>query len=302
MKQKEGRRGHPSRDLQFLIFQAKKELEEIFDSVHDSITVHDNNFNIIRANKAAEALLGLPIKKMLRQKCFRVYHGAVCPPENCPCCQALKAGTTTTTDLFEPKLIKHLQVTAIPRFDKNNKVIGVIHIVRDITQQKNVEDRLLFMSLRDELTGLYNRRGYSIVASQYLKILNRQNEGAFVMYADLDNLKLINDNYGHNEGDIVLRETANILKVTFRESDIIARIGGDEFAVIPIGTQSDTAGKILSRLHKAIENFNAKRKLPYRVSLSTGIAYYDPEHPCSVKELLNKADKLMYEQKRQKKT
>jgi diguanylate cyclase (GGDEF)-like protein len=86
--------------------------------------------------------------------------------------------------------------------------------------------------LTDELTGLYNRRGFFVSAQQQLKLANRYNKGIFIFSADLDDLKIINDNFGHKTGDSALVETANILKKTFRESDIIARIGGDEFVIL----------------------------------------------------------------------
>ena len=121
-----------------------------------------------------------------------------------------------------------------------------------------------------------------------------------MLYADLDNLKEINDTFGHKEGDVALIETANILRENYRESDVIARIGGDEFAMIPIGTAKDNIGIITSRFEKSIESYNSTRKLKYNLSLSYGLAFYDPENPCSLDELLMQADKAMYEHKRNK--
>ena len=123
----------------------------------------------------------------------------------------------------------------------------------------------------------------------------------FMLYADIDNLKEINDTFGHKEGDAALIETANILKSNYRESDIIARIGGDEFVVIPVGTAGDDIEKIVDRLKKSLEIYNSERKHEYRLSLSIGVTYYDPENPFSIEELLIQADKLMYEHKKNKK-
>jgi diguanylate cyclase (GGDEF)-like protein len=130
-----------------------------------------------------------------------------------------------------------------------------------------------------------------------LKVSKRAKKGLFLLYADVDNLKAINDTYGHKEGDRVLVEIAYILKDNYRESDIIARIGGDEFVVIPVGSEGDDTAVITARLKKCIEVHNAKVTHRYKVSISAGISYYDPLNPCSVHELLARGDQAMYEQK-----
>ncbi|HDK16724.1 MAG TPA: PAS domain S-box protein, partial [Nitrospirae bacterium] len=206
--------------LQEMIINAKKEWEETFDIINEAITVHDSDFNIIRANKAAETMLGKSFKTLLSQKCYLSYHGTTCPPEGCPSCQTLKTGIPSTTELFEPNLNKYIEIKALPRFDKDNNIIGVVHIVRDFTKRHKLEEELRSLSLTDELTGLYNRRGFLTLSSQQLKIANRLNKGVLMLYADLDGMKWINDKFGHKEGDRALIETANILKQVFRESDI----------------------------------------------------------------------------------
>jgi two-component system cell cycle response regulator len=163
-----------------------------------------------------------------------------------------------------------------------------------------MHQRLHNISLRDELTVLYNRRGFFTLAEHLLKTAKREQAGLFMLYCDLDGLKIINDALGHQKGDWALIETANILKETFRGSDIIARIGGDEFAVIPIETTGDNLETVINRLQKAVEIDNAKSKREYKLSLSTGTAYFDPWSPCTIDELLSQADKSMYDQKRNK--
>jgi diguanylate cyclase (GGDEF)-like protein len=132
------------------------------------------------------------------------------------------------------------------------------------------------------------------------KAAKRQGKGMFMLYTDLDNLKQINDTWGHLEGDRALIDIANILKSNHRESDVVARLGGDEFAVIPFGFEGDNIDIILDRLKKAIELHNSTGNRKYKLSLSSGVAFYDPKNPCSIDELLGKADKLMYEQKKNK--
>ena len=161
------------------------------------------------------------------------------------------------------------------------------------------EEELLALSLTDELTGLYNRRRFFILAEQYLKVAIREKKRAFLLFIDMDDLKWINDHYGHNEGDQALIALANILKKTFRESDIVARIGGDEFVALVEST--DEASKILiTRLYENIRDYNAKVSQDYKLSVSVGAAQFDPEYPISIDRLLSKADALMYAQKRKK--
>ncbi|MEW6570355.1 MAG: GGDEF domain-containing response regulator [Nitrospirota bacterium] len=154
---------------------------------------------------------------------------------------------------------------------------------------------------KDELTDLYNRRGFFTLVEYLLKMAKRQKKCLFMLYADLDNLKYINDTWGHQEGDRALIAVAQILTKNFRESDIIARIGGDEFVVIPVGTAGDHVDSIFDRLYKAVEDYNSMNKRDYHISISAGMAFYDPENPSSIDELLAEGDKSMYEWKRRRK-
>jgi two-component system, cell cycle response regulator len=175
-----------------------------------------------------------------------------------------------------------------------NELIARIKHVR-------MQEEMRSLLLRDELTGLYNRRGFFTLVEYLLKMAKRQDRGMFMLYADLDNLKQINDAYGHQEGDLALIETANLLAKNYRESDIIARIGGDEFVVISAGTPGDCIDTILKRLQQTLEAYNAKRsRRPYALSISAGIAFYDPANPCSIDELLAQGDRSMYGHKRHK--
>jgi len=290
-----------SKNLQDLIIQAKKEWEETFDIISDAITIHDKDFNIIRASKAAQKMLGLPFLKILSQKCYESYHGTICPPEKCPSCQTLKTGLPTTTEIFEPNLKKYIEIKALPRFDKNNQLIGLVHIVRDFTRRHQMEEELRAMSLTDELTGLYNRRGFLTLAEQQLKISSRLKKGVLILYADLDGLKKINDRFGHREGDIAIIEVANILKEIFRESDIIARIGGDEFVVFRIKTTDESPEILNARFQKQLKAHNAKRDRDRKLRISIGIVHYSRGCPYSINELLIQADRKMYEEKSYKK-
>lgn len=152
----------------------------------------------------------------------------------------------------------------------------------------------------DELTGIYNRRGFLTVAEQQLKMARRLKKGVLLLSADLDDLKDINDTLGHKEGDLALVETAKILKKSFRESDVIGRLGGDEFVVFQIENTETTSEILTARLQKNLELHNEKKDRNYKLSISVGIARCDPDCTYSLDEMLIQADKLMYEQKKQK--
>jgi diguanylate cyclase (GGDEF)-like protein len=171
---------------------------------------------------------------------------------------------------------------------------------REIVERKRMEEVILEMSLRDELTKLYNRRGFLTMAEQQLKAANRSKEQMLLAFIDLDGMKGINDALGHDEGDRALIDTANILRQTFRESDIIARLGGDEFAVLAIDMTDLNPEAFAKRLQQHIDACNAKKSRPYKLSLSWGAAIYNPESPLSLDQLMSSADELMYAQKKAK--
>jgi two-component system, cell cycle response regulator len=168
--------------------------------------------------------------------------------------------------------------------------------IKHVKMQQEIRN----LTLRDELTGIYNRRGFFALVEYQFNLAKRSKTGMFMLYADLDNLKIINDTLGHQEGDTALTMAADILRKNFRRSDIIARIGGDEFVVFPVGTSADCVEKILERLQKAVEAYNAENNRGYSLSISAGISFYDPERPCTIDDLLTAADGSMYERKMNK--
>jgi len=181
------------------------------------------------------------------------------------------------------------------------KLGDIFLTAESIREKERVTKELRNMALIDELTGLYNRRGFMTLAEQHLKLSERIDKESFLLFMDIDNLKWVNDNLGHNEGDRVLIESAKILKKTFRKSDILARIGGDEFVLLGLKSGENDKDILLSRLNKKIELRNKRRIHPYTLSLSIGTAVYDPRNPVSLKGLLEEADKQMYQEKKKKK-
>jgi diguanylate cyclase (GGDEF)-like protein len=138
------------------------------------------------------------------------------------------------------------------------------------------------------------------LAQQHVKIANRTKRGMLLLFADLDDMKQINDRLGHQQGDLALIDTATILKEIFREVDIIARIGGDEFAILAMEAAKDSADILRTRLQENFDACNAKGDRRYKLAISVGMSRYDPYTPCSIDELMARADASMYEQKQGK--
>lgn len=177
----------------------------------------------------------------------------------------------------------------------------LVRSIRYAIERHRMQVELRSLSLIDDLTGLYNRRGFLMLAHQQIKVANRTNKGFLIVFADVDSMKWINDALGHGEGDQAIIDAANLLKGIFRDSDIIARLGGDEFAVLVLDVSGNNVETLTTFLQNNLSSFNAKNDRLYKLSISLGTAYYDPESPISIDELLTQADTLMYEQKRQKK-
>jgi diguanylate cyclase (GGDEF)-like protein len=158
------------------------------------------------------------------------------------------------------------------------------------------------LALIDALTGLYNRRGFTALAEQQLRLARRNERDLLVIMMDLDGMKQINDIFGHQEGDLALQATAHLLGQVFRRTDIKGRLGGDEFAVLGLETDLGTVDQILMRFNKNLGELNAAWERPYRLSLSLGLAQFDPNEPGSLEELLDRADQALYQNKRLKGT
>lgn len=156
------------------------------------------------------------------------------------------------------------------------------------------------LSLTDDLTGLYNRRGFIMLAEQHIKLAQRTASNFLLFYADMDGLKQINDTLGHKEGSAALVRIAELLKCTFRESDIMARIGGDEFTILATNTVDNSGEKIIARLQENLDAYNTRGSATYRLSISVGIARYDCKSKASLEDVMARADQAMYEHKRSK--
>lgn len=164
---------------------------------------------------------------------------------------------------------------------------------------QRLEGELLHLALRDDLTGLYNRRGFWLIADEYRETARRMQQHLLLFFADLDGLKQINDRFGHHAGDQALLRTAEVFKKTFRGYDVVARVGGDEFTALVIERPGHGADTICRRLQRNLAHCRAQ-ELRYRLSLSVGAARFDPATAASLQDLVSQADQALYAQKRSK--
>lgn len=180
---------------------------------------------------------------------------------------------------------------------------AVIVLAVNVRRRKKVEAELRYYATTDEMTGVLNRRTGLLFLEQQLALADRQEKKLCVCFADLNNLKEVNDNCGHDKGDAVILNLCRLLKAHIRSSDILCRLGGDEFLVILPGCSLAEAERIWRRIEERIRRHNAEAKgFSDRVSVSHGFAEYDPSHPVTLDDLIRVADQAMYREKEKSKS
>jgi diguanylate cyclase (GGDEF)-like protein/PAS domain S-box-containing protein len=285
--------------MEEILLNAAREWRTTFDAITDVIWLADNESKILRCNVSATKFFNKHFNEIIGRPCYEIMHGTSEPIKDCPylCMRKTRRKEAIVLQVGD----KWFNVSADPIFDEANNIIGSVHAVSDITSQKRAEEELRELSLKDHLTGLLNHRGFFALAEQQLKLAHRMKKRLVLVFADLDRMKWINDSLGHSIGDLALQETAQVLNETFRESDVIARIGGDEFTILGLDIAHESKNTITDRLRKNLEHHNSMPGRSYSLSLSIGISRYDFENPHSIEKLLAQADRLMYEDKRKKK-
>jgi diguanylate cyclase (GGDEF)-like protein/PAS domain S-box-containing protein len=185
-----------------------------------------------------------------------------------------------------------------PIVDAQGRVSRYVCVKEDISAIKETEEELRQLSQTDPLTGLLNRRGFFTFGEQQIRIADRLRRPVHLVYIDVDRLKPVNDVFGHSEGDRLLREAGTFLRLMFRSSDVLARIGGDEFAALLIETAEGADENLVQRLQEKLGSLNRMSDRPYPISLSVGVAIRPPRSGITLEAFVEEADAAMYERKK----
>jgi len=288
----------------------RRQQERILNAVGEGIFGLDTKGCITFANPAALALLDYEPHELVGSSLQTIVHACkqeedLCPDKECPIRAVSQDGIMRKgTETFWRKNGSPFPVrfTSTPIVE-DYTILGAVVAFADITERKKMEERLRESAMTDELTCLFNRRGFMTLADKLIKISVRDKTDLLLIYVDFDNLKWINDSLGHSVGDQALIEAATLLRDTFRLADVVARLGGDEFVILC--TDNSALGNqetILNRLSENIEKTNRLTTRQYRLSLSVGVGRYEHHAPCSIDELLRRADQAMYLNKEDKKS
>ncbi|MFI5322740.1 MAG: GGDEF domain-containing protein [Thermodesulfobacteriota bacterium] len=178
---------------------------------------------------------------------------------------------------------------------------GAVVIHTDVTRRKTAEIETKRLAVTDPMTGVLNRRAGLDFIHKQIKLSRRHKRSLVVCYIDLDNLKYVNDNYGHKEGDKIIRAAVNIIRRVLRESDALCRLGGDEILMVLLDTTIDECTLVIDRVKDLVERKNKKLLKDWKLEFSYGLAEYTPGVKHSASELVDIADSNMYKMKTTKK-
>ncbi|MCP4364556.1 MAG: diguanylate cyclase [Planctomycetes bacterium] len=282
---------------------ADKDWENTFNSITDMVSVHDKDFNIVKANRAVCERLGLANDDVTGKKCYEIFHGTDEPWDNCPLTKVKETLKPAVSVIEDPHMGGVFLVSAFPRFDDAGELTGVIQIARDITDRKKLELELERLSVVDELTGLYNRRRFHELLNFAIARSKRYGQPLSLLFFDLDDFKDYNDSYGHLEGDVVLKKLADCAWKQIRQDiDFCCRLGGEEFTVILPETSKAGARNVAERIRKEVKRLEFHPKTvkgtsgPSKMTISVGVAEFNND---DAHTLVDRADRAMYKAKRQ---
>lgn len=276
----------------------EERLRVMVESVQTAMFLIDRESRaIVSANPAAAGLIGLPPDAIVGRRCSVFLQ---CNGKDGACPFEAPDKVITQDAVLKTALGQELPIhrTAVSVMTDGRE--HVMESFIDMSAQKRLEEQLRSLSMVDELTGLYNRRGFMTLAPKEIEAAVRIGGGLALLFVDVNGMKEINDSHGHSEGDRVLVALAHILREAFRETTVIARYGGDEFAVLAPQFVGARPSLLVERLERLLEDYNATHGRNYEIRVSTGVARMQPDKPCSIHDLLTQADTMMYVEKRRK--
>lgn len=285
---------------QQLLEESESNLRALLNAGTESFFLMNKDGIILAANETVAQRFDLTPENFIGRRIYDLMMPEIAKQRKTQADNVIRTGKPVRFE--DVRFSRNIDQVLYPVFDNKGQVVRIAVFGADITERRKMEQKLQAIALTDELTGLYNRRGFLDLAERQLKLSRRTKDKLLLFFVDIDGMKLINDNLGHEKGDRALISAARVLVQTFRESDIISRIGGDEFAILAVSADTALLDIVLSRFHKFMDHINSRSSQKYKLSMSIGSALFDPAHPCSLDELMAKADIAMYEDKRNKKS
>jgi diguanylate cyclase (GGDEF)-like protein/PAS domain S-box-containing protein len=184
-------------------------------------------------------------------------------------------------------------------FDENGVGVKFIGTFTDISEKKALEDKILELAYKDQLTNLYNRHYFYSMVQEIISLAKRERNPLSLMMIDIDKFKNINDTYGHGNGDIVIKSLATIMLENTRASDIVARIGGEEFVILLPNTSKDDAVTLANKLRKNVENhlIRFENNVDISITISIGVDSILVEDEVTIDKALARADEALYRAK-----
>ncbi|MCX7730620.1 MAG: diguanylate cyclase [Candidatus Caldatribacterium sp.] len=271
---------------------AEQEKVLILDALEDQVVYYEEGPKIIWANKATLRNFGLQLGEIVGKYCFAVFEKRDVPCPGCATVQAFATGKPQEAEITSHNGTVWYQ-RAYPILDEEGKVYRVVTVSSNITAKKQVEERILYLTFHDPLTGLYNR----LFFEDALKRLDvpRQLPLSIIM-ADVNNLKFVNDAFGHAKGDALLQKVAMILTRACRKEDIIARWGGDEFVILLPKTPAAVSQEVIERIRNICVEESKRERTPLPISLALGCATKEKESE-DVDTIISEAENRMYRDK-----
>jgi diguanylate cyclase (GGDEF)-like protein/PAS domain S-box-containing protein len=276
--------------------ESESNLLALLNAVTESFFLIDRDGTVLAANETIARRFSVGLDKLIGSSIYSLLPPDIALQRKMQVEQVMRSGKPIRFE--DIRFDRHIDQVFYPVFNDKEEVVRVAVFGMDITEHRKMEQKLETMAFTDQLTGLYNRRGFVHLTERQLKLSRRSKHRMLLFYADLDGMKWINDNFGHEEGDKALISAAKILIKTFRESDIVSRIGGDEFAILAVNADEKVSDSLINRFHKFIDHINSRKRKKHKLSISIGFAAYDPDHPCPLDELMCRADISMYEDKK----
>jgi len=240
------------------------------------------------------SMIGKPLSDFLMSQAAEHYINAF---RNCLIGESITGLETTFLSNKGEEI--DLAMNMVPVYDAEG-IVGTQGSAFDVTEQKHADEMLQYISAKDELTGLYNLHTFMSMTEQQIKSALREKKAMLIIYAGVDGMEAINEIQGRESGDSVLVDVADILRKTFREADILARSGGDEFIISTLVSSRDHDTLIIDRLNASINEYNAGKGDDILLSVSFGAAFHDLENPGSINEVLSQADEKMHDVKESK--